>query len=144
LFNGEKIEKSSLLFHVVGEDDAKTLTPFDGQFKIDNVEYTAKDGMVTEVLDINLSIEEKVDAAILAVNSLKEMLAENKNEEEGETLAEKLDTILTKMAEDKLAKAQEKEPEVTNENATEVTSFSQVGYDNVRVWGERWNEIVKG
>jgi len=136
LLNGE-LEKSSLLFHVETKDEKETLAPYSGTFKLENVEYTVTDGLVMDVKDINLSIEEKIEGVVSALNELKETMATSKDSAEDETLAEKLDVILTKMEENKLSISQKEDKKDDKEESVEM-NFSVEGYNVVRDWSKKW------
>lgn len=143
LFNGE-LTTGSVMMYVHTEDDSTALRPYEGEFTIDNVEYVVASGLVTSTKDIQLSIEEKLDAVLLAFADLKTELtpAENEGseEEEGEDLNEKLDTILTKIEEERLARLQGEESEDSEGEAeADTADFSVEDYRAVGEWFSKWN-----
>lgn len=133
IFSSEKLDKGVILFSVVDEK----LTSYTGNFKIENVKYEVKDGLVTEVENIELSIQEKVDSLINTVASLTKKLEETSGVEEGTvTISEQLTSIMTSLAEQKLQDAQKTEQEDAKVNLVE--NFNANDYKSASDWIKKW------
>jgi len=133
IFSAEKLDKGVVLFSV--QDDK--LNAYTGNFRIENTNYNVVDGLVTEVENIELSIQEKIEALTAAVADLTNKVAETPEVEEGEvTVKEQLESIMTAMAEQKLANEQKvNEEKVIVEDAQK---FSAEDYKTNSEWIEKW------
>ena len=142
LFNGE-LDKGTILFHVEGADKEKKLVPFTGEFTTENTEYTVEQGLVTNVNNITLSIENKIESLSNELKELKALLQPKEPKEGEETAEQKLDAILTKMEEDRLKLAQNKADQNKSEDEAVVVEPQRIDTNllaSVRDWGSKWNK----
>lgn len=151
LFNGESLIKGAVVMTVETVDKVDSLKPFNGQFKHENVEYVITDGLVSETKDIQLSVEQKLESVLTALVSLKAEVTllkegdEPEMNEDGtpkETVGQKIDTLLSKIEEDKLKKTQEdadakiKADKITDSETN--LEFSVEDYNAVREWSKKF------
>ncbi len=140
LFNGELTTGTVMMYVHISTDESTSLMPYGGEFTTDNVEYIVSNGLVTERKDITLSIEEKLDAVLTAFAELKEELKPSEDEVEGNTdLNDKLDTILTKIEEDRLASKQTDTDEDEEQVDETTPNFSVEDYKSVGEWLNKWD-----
>jgi hypothetical protein len=141
LFSGELVKGSVVFEYTKDEDGKESIAPYTGEFKNDNVQFTIKDGLVTGVEDINLTLAEKIDSLSEKLEGLKtELSSDIKNDEKNEELAESVKGLAEKLEEavllmkQKEAKSEEQEPE------NKEMKFSADAYKAVSEWVKRFKE----
>lgn len=148
LFNSDTIEKGTVLLEYVVEKDedekeTEKVVPFNGEFQVEQVKYSAKDGVVTEVENIELTLAEKIDALKEKVEGILTGLSEMRKPQDGDgkdELVENVKAILTKLEEQSLI-AQQNDAKVKEKELEKATSeFSVEAYEVASGWIDRFED----
>jgi hypothetical protein len=138
LFNGD-LKMGAVVFK--HDEENKSLSPFNGEFKTDNVEYTVNDGLVTKVEDINLTLSEKIDSLSNKLEELKtELSSDEKADEKNAELAESVKGLAEKLEEAVLMMKQKDAEQEQEEQVDGDMKFSADAYKAVSQWVKRFKE----
>ena len=151
VFNGELEVGNVVMTYNTGTDAAQVILPYSGTFTTDNVEYVIESGLVKEKTDIQLSMEDKLNSIITAMNDLlakfeamessEEETDEEASEEEDAVnpLEEKINAVLSKIEEARLENLNSKDNEEAGTDDGSAMEFSSDDYHKVGEWLKKWN-----